>query len=1272
MPHLLFTYANDQQGAHGYLRALARERKAVKAALDLAEQMGLCKREFIDDASAGDIISAFQRHEGEVVLFHYGGHAGSFDLLLQDSEGSGNQTAGGEGLISFLGRQRGLQVVLLNGCHTEQLAEGLIAAGVPLVIGTGQEIVDQVATRWAARFYQGLGVGLSVQRAFDDAVDEVRMSPEGGSHRGLYRRSDALPSDVPWHIHVAQGKEDSRQWSLTQYDPLLGLPEPPKEIDLPDPPFLFFRRYERAHAPVFFGRAQHIRLLYDRVANPDSPPLILLHGQSGSGKSSLFEAGLAPRLEAEYLVNYLRRDGQSGLAQTLTACLNSLSQATTHAEKAADKNDEELSRLLAQLEEALQHRPQDRALQQQLQGLRTLRQRQPQALKNEDFSGYSPLLAQWHRIEAQAGRPLVVILDQVEEVFTQSGKAQGEQEWQAFIQTLNQLFSAGPMRPQGKLILGFRKEFFPEVEKALRGAALPRSSIFLPTLTHSEIEEIVLGLTSRQELRGRYHLSVEPELPGLAAGELLQQPEAVVAPILQIMLTNMWEAATAKAPHQPRFTIELYRRLKAQWWQLDRFVTAQVAKVAETYPMAVENGLLLDLLYQHTTGGGTAHSQSLPELEKQYAHIPEWQGLLGACETHLLLHRSENAYRLSHDTLAPILRRMYQQSGRAGQRARRILEGRVQGPGEAQPAPLDRYDLAQVQQGLGFMRSLNPEEKDLLARSEAAEKRRNRQRRALFGTLAVLGLATIAAAIYAYRQQAEKLEVQMSLQDMQAKRDTLARDIQGKEQQLNLAESQLLLQTDSISRLADSAQELSALAGRNVTRAQAAERRFLANQRAADALAYLQEGKKYEALQAAVAAYRQSPESPAVVGALLRLAYDSAAVFQPMRASYQLLPSGQPHPQGFLISNPFTGFEITDQNGKSIFKYRKNIFVDKAGFVQGFADRAYFQAENEQKVAIWAPVMPAPHALLTGKTTGLCAAGPKLAWASADGHINIVAGPEGKAAGAFLPLDGGIRSISPAPDGRYLLVAQPTKLQLLSTSPLKPHLSWKPKDKSMAFRRARFSPRGRYLIAAQTQGSASIYTWQGGRIEVAAQLAAPQAGDAFMVDALLSPDESYLLSIDNARRLYLWDWRRKKLLAAQLFPAPLNVLAFSPDGRYLAVGCADGRLYAFSWKGAGTSLKPRPEQAFRHSAGVTDVAFWSGPALRLAVAAGRRVHCYEWEGQLPIWNFDAGQPVQQIEFSPDGRYLWIGTDGGLLSPLLMDTKKIVEKIIQNQYIHSES
>lgn len=1267
MPHFLFAYANDHRSQTGFLRTLARERKAVKAAMDLAEQMGLCQRAFIDDASASDIVNAFQRHNGDVVLFHYGGHADSFELLLQSEAGDDNQLTGGEGLVSFLGRQRGLKIVVLNGCHTLPLAQSLIAAGVPVVIGTHRAISDQVATLWAERFYLGLGVGLSVQRAFDDAVDAVRMSSPGGDHRSLFLRTAAtLPSDVPWSIKIAPEQDDVRNWSLTEFDPLLGLPEPPVQQDLPDPPFLFIRRYDRAHAPVFFGRAQHIRILYDRVANADSPPLILLHGQSGSGKSSLFDAGLVPRLEADYLVRYLRRDGQKGLAKTLLDALEELAGQDKY--KQAQPSDNELDELLNQLEQKLRSQALDRAVQQQLQGLRTLKQRLPEAATTDPEDQFYPtLLRLWRRIESGAGRPLVVILDQVEEVFTQSNPAGSDDEWQSFMAALGDLFGQSQLRPAGKLILGFRKEYFPEIEKALQSRALPRSSIFLPTLSRSEIEEIVNGLTSRKNLRERYQLQIEPALPGMIAGELLQQEASTVAPILQIMLTNMWEAAKAAQPHRPAFTVELYRQLKAQWWQLDKFVKAQIDQVANTLPDAVEGGLLLDLLYEHSTSGGTSRSRTLEELEKRYAHIPEWKNLVRACERHLLLKQDGSQSSLSHDTLAPIVRSMYQQSGRSGQRARRILEGRVQLAEDALPQPLDRYDLGQVLQGQAHMRSLTHMETALLVQSRMADNRRRGQKAALLGALGLVGLVAIGTTIYGYRENARKLKTEATLTTLEEKRDSLTAEMKDQELLLSRSQDRLNVQQDSLIHLQDASRNLLEINEATQKRAAGAERLFAANQLAANALVYLQEGKKFEALQAALAAYKLVPESPAVFGALLKTAYDPDPIIQPMQSGYTLLESGQRNAKGYRLSGINDAeFKVYDTDGKAIFIYPSMVFLDDAPrFVAQFPDRAYFKLDGREQIVIWAPVFSLSNhsSPVSGKITGLADGGPAngLIWASSNGRLGRIGGTPGSADRPQTPLNGEIQSISLSSNGQ-LAVTLPTTLRFFKLPDFVPSQILFPQSRELAFQRARFSSSGRYIFVVQMPDRPVVYDLESGQLQGAAL--SKTSENVNLLDGIFSPDERFVIGRDQ-RKLYVWDWRKQKHLHTQLFEKEINSLAFNPNGRQLLIGSADGRLYTQAWPISGAALTSAPEQALILDAGIVDLAFWSGGSQRVAVAAGNRLHFYEWESRLPLGTLELPKQIRNLLITKEGDRLWIGTEDGLFGPVLLDVDQLAKNIQQH-------
>jgi len=68
------------------------------------------------------------------------------------------------------------------------------------------------------------------------------------------------------------------------------------EVDLPPSPYPGLRPFERREWPIYFGR----ELMSDEViARLIDKHLIVIHGDSGSGKSSLVRAALLPRLEQE-------------------------------------------------------------------------------------------------------------------------------------------------------------------------------------------------------------------------------------------------------------------------------------------------------------------------------------------------------------------------------------------------------------------------------------------------------------------------------------------------------------------------------------------------------------------------------------------------------------------------------------------------------------------------------------------------------------------------------------------------------------------------------------------------------------------------------------------------------------------------------------------------------------------------------------------------------------------------------------------------------------
>lgn len=165
-------------------------------------------------------------------------------------------------------------------------------------------------------------------------------------------------------------------------------------------------------------RGYQIRELFLKVTST-AAPIALLYGQSGVGKSSLLDAGLLPRLEADYEVVYLRRDPLSGL-------LNTFQRAFAGSTTGSSTSDDV-----------------------------------------------------WRARERSLGKPLVIILDQVEEVFTRP--LERARELREFAQRLARLLIDQP-RPQGKLILAFRKEWFPEIDETLSAEGLDRTCVFLQRL----------------------------------------------------------------------------------------------------------------------------------------------------------------------------------------------------------------------------------------------------------------------------------------------------------------------------------------------------------------------------------------------------------------------------------------------------------------------------------------------------------------------------------------------------------------------------------------------------------------------------------------------------------------------------------------------------------------------------------------------------------------------------------------------------------------------
>lgn len=513
---------------------------------------------------------------------------------------------------------------------------------------------------------------------------------------------------------------------VEEEDSLARLPEVPR-VALPGEPFRYLAPLDERYAELLFGRDQEIRRLYECVTDDDARPLTLVFGQSGVGKSSLLLAGIKPRLTGAYEVLYVRRDPERGLYRTLLDAVD----------------------------------------------------------------------GDWFAFEERAGRPVVVILDQVEEAFTRPlavhslagdrddrvGGAlagPGEAELDDLAELAVALFGLSATRPQGRLVLSFRKEWLPEVDKALEKVELPGARVFIERLGKRGIQQVVRGLESTARLRSAFPVTIESDLDVAIASDLLADPDSPVAPTLSILMTRLWREAGRPVTGEPVLSHDLYHRLRRDGLHLTAFLRRQLDAVAATHPEPVECGLVLDVLEHHTTSLGTARQWTRAELHEAYDHLPgaSIDAIVESLEACYLLveprsldrdRLSDGITRLAHDTLAPVVRDAFQTSQQPGQVTRRVLENRAaERDSGAESAAMDEATFALVRRGLTGMRQLRSAERALLEEAERASVARRAAERAaqraremrntavVVVSVVVLGLGWVSVANYRGEREASE------------------------------------------------------------------------------------------------------------------------------------------------------------------------------------------------------------------------------------------------------------------------------------------------------------------------------------------------------------------------------------------------------------------------------------------------------------------------------------------------------------------------------------
>lgn len=267
-----------------------------------------------------EILQQLQVYRKEIVFFYFGGCDEHFQGLIDASF-----RAGFGPLFEHLTHSRYLDLIFLSYCSRSMFVQPLLQAGIETVVGTSHHLSQAQTTEFAAIFCQQyLVYGQTTGHSYEQAIkgSDILLGTQARQFAELH--GNAQLRLRRWWQCEYESKTKIIGTPPTPEPRIIGaptvstadLPPLPTTLQPPIVPFPGTRPYLAREAAVFFGREHELSVLYNQLMTAQ-PPIILLYGQSGVGKSSLLKAGLWPRLSEQFTRLYLNGQKSPRLFEAL-------------------------------------------------------------------------------------------------------------------------------------------------------------------------------------------------------------------------------------------------------------------------------------------------------------------------------------------------------------------------------------------------------------------------------------------------------------------------------------------------------------------------------------------------------------------------------------------------------------------------------------------------------------------------------------------------------------------------------------------------------------------------------------------------------------------------------------------------------------------------------------------------------------------------------------------------------------------------------------------
>lgn len=480
-------------------------------------------------------------------------------------------------------------------------------------------------------------------------------------------------------------------------------------------PYRGLEPFQTEHADWFFGRSRLTETLVHRVT-ADPPGMVVAVGSSGSGKSSLLRAGLLPALCGN---ENRAGDRWQGLLLTPgprpTSALSA--QLAMVVDVAADAIEAEL------------------------------RDEPARAAR---------------RVRQLVGRPLLLVVDQFEEVFTVAGTDVAEQV--AFLDALREL--AEPADGALRVVAGMRADFYPDaLHWPVLASALQDKQVTVGPMTETELRQAIV---EPARLAG---MDVESGLTDVLLRDLMPvgsprgKRDAGALPLLSHALLATWEQGQ-------------HRTMSIDDYLATGGIHGAIAKTAETIftgltrpEQTLARQLFLRLVHVGDNSPDTRRRIQLEELiggldDKRDTRT---RNVLGRYVDRRLITADVDGVEISHDALLDCWPRLrdWIDTDRTGHRLHRRLTEAAHGWHDAERDPDALYrgvrldatvDWVTKQDHRGELNQLEQEFVDASVEASTADRLRERRRtRRLWWLAAALGALLVLSAattVYSFQQRA--------------------------------------------------------------------------------------------------------------------------------------------------------------------------------------------------------------------------------------------------------------------------------------------------------------------------------------------------------------------------------------------------------------------------------------------------------------------------------------------------------------------------------------